>query len=67
MNDEKNFGAPVLDDIDYTAPAEKKSGPTGVSAPVLDDMDTYIPKDTKKKGAPTNVTVRIETCNYYRR
>ena len=47
MNDEKNFGAPVLDDIDYTAPAEMKSGPTGVSAPVLVDMDTYIPKDTK--------------------
>ncbi|MDD6278235.1 MAG: ABC transporter permease [Oscillospiraceae bacterium] len=65
MNDEKNFGAPVLDDIDYTAPTEKKSGPTGVSAPVLDDMDTYIPKDTKKKGAPTNVTAPVLDDNDY--
>ena len=33
MNDENNYGAgvPVLDDIEYTAPAAKKGGPTGVS------------------------------------
>ena len=30
MNDENNFGAPVLDDIDYVEPTPKKEGPTGL-------------------------------------
>lgn len=59
MNDENNYGAPVLDDIDYVAPAPKKGGPTGVSAPVLDDMDVYTPPPSQKKGAPTGVTAPV--------
>ena len=39
MNGENNFGAPVLDDIDYVEPTPKKEGPTGVAAPVLDDFE----------------------------
>ena len=52
MNDENN-GTPVLDDIDYSAPAPKKEGPTGVSAPVLDDFEYVAP--ASKKGGPTGV------------
>lgn len=59
MNDENNFGAPVLDDIDYVAPTEKKGGPTGVSAPVLDDMDAYVPPVSQKKGGPTGVSAPV--------
>lgn len=65
MNDENNFGAPVLDEIEYSAPETKKSGPTGVSAPVLDDMDTYVPKNTPKKGAPTGVSAPVLDDNAY--
>lgn len=59
MNEENNFGAPVLDDIEYTAPAPKKGGPTGVSAPVLDDMDAYVPPTAQKKGAPMGVSAPV--------
>lgn len=61
MNDENIYGgaAPVLDDIEYTAPTEKKGGPTGVSAPVLDDMDAYVPPTAQKKGAPTGVSAPV--------
>lgn len=60
MNEENNYGTPpVLDDIEYTAPAPKKGGPTGVSAPVLDDMDAYVPPPTQKKGAPTGVSAPV--------
>ncbi|MBR2283511.1 MAG: ABC transporter permease [Ruminococcus sp.] len=57
MNDENNFSAPVLDDIDYSAPADKKDGPSGVAAPVLDDID-YVPPSAKK-GAPTGVAAPV--------
>lgn len=61
MNDENNYGmgTPVLDDIEYTAPAPKKGDPTGVSAPVLDDMDAYVPPTAQKKGAPTGVSAPV--------
>lgn len=59
MNDENNFGAPVLDDIEYTAPTQKKGGPTGVSAPVLDDMDAYVPPVSQKKDGPTGVSAPV--------
>lgn len=51
----QGVSAPVLDEIDYVAPASKKGGPQGVSAPVLDDMDAYVPNE-QKKGAPIGVT-----------
>ena len=57
MNDENNFSAPALDDIDYTAPAEKKSGPEGVAAPVLDDFGYVAPAE--KKGGPTGVSAPV--------
>ena len=58
MNDENNYGqAPVLDDIDYSAPAPKKEGPSGVAAPVLDDIDYVAP--TAKKGGPTGVSAPV--------
>ena len=58
MNDENNYGqSPVLDDIDYSAPAPKKEGPTGVAAPVLDDIDYVAP--TAKKGGPTGVSAPV--------
>lgn len=58
MNDENNYGqAPVLDDIDYSAPAPKKDGPTGVAAPVLDDIDYVAP--TARKGGPTGVSAPV--------
>lgn len=62
MNEENIYGttgasAPVLDDIDYSAPAEKKSGPQGVAAPVLDDMDYVAP--TAKKGGPEGVAAPV--------
>lgn len=61
MNEENNYGTgtPVLDDIEYTAPTQRKGGPTGVSAPVLDDMDAYVPPTTQKKGAPTGVSAPV--------
>lgn len=61
MNDENIYGgsAPILDDIEYTAPTAKKGGPTGVSAPVLDDMDAYVPPTAQKKGAPTGVSAPV--------
>lgn len=54
----QGLSAPVLDEIDYVAPTEKKGGPQGVSAPVLDDMDAYVPNE-RKKGEPTGVSVPI--------
>lgn len=63
MNDENIYGssgaedtpsAPVLDEIEYSAPGEKKSGPQGVAAPVLDDMDYVAP--TSKKDGPQGVS-----------
>ncbi|MBQ1464909.1 MAG: ABC transporter permease, partial [Ruminococcus sp.] len=57
MNDENNYGQPVLDDIDYSAPAPKKEGPTGVAAPILDDIDYVAP--TAKKGGPTGVSAPV--------
>ena len=57
MNDENNFGAPVLDDIDYVEPTPKKDGPTGVSAPVLDDFEYVAP--ASKKGGPTGVSAPV--------
>lgn len=67
MNDDNICGsgaedtpkAPVLDDIEYEAPAAKKGGPQGVSAPVLDDFDDFVLKNTTKKGAPVNVTAPV--------
>ena len=50
--------APVLDEIEYSAPSAKKDGPTGVAAPVLDDMDSYTPQN-QKKGAPTGVSAPV--------
>ena len=57
MNEENNFGAPVLDDIDYSDPTPKKEGPTGVSAPVLDDFEYVAPAE--KKGGPTGVAAVV--------
>lgn len=65
MNDEniygssetENAGAPVLDEIEYSAPSERKSGPQGVAAPVLDDMDYVAP--TAKKGGPQGVSAPV--------
>ena len=57
MNEENNFGAPTLDDIDYTAPAPKKEGPEGVAAPVLDDFEYVAPAE--KKGGPTGVAAPV--------
>ena len=57
MNDENNFGAPVLDDIDYVEPTPKKEGPTGVAAPVLDDLEYVAP--ASKKGGPTGVSAPV--------
>lgn len=57
MNDENNFGTPILDDIDYSEPAPKKEGPTGVSAPVLDDFEYVAP--AAKKGGPTGVSAPV--------
>ena len=56
MNGENNFGAPVLDDIDYVEPTPKKEGPTGVAAPVLDDFEYVAPE---KKGGPTGVAAVV--------
>lgn len=62
--DENNFGSP-LDDIDYTAPAPKKSNPMGVSAPVLDDFGYDAPV-TSKKSAPTDVSAPVlDDMDYY--
>lgn len=62
--DENNFGSP-LDDIDYTAPAPKKSSPENVSAPILDDFGYDAPV-TSKKGAPTEVSAPIlDDMDYY--
>lgn len=65
MNEDNNYGipgadsvsAPVLDDIEYSAPTEKKTGPQGVAAPVLDDMDYVAP--TAKKGGPDGVSAPV--------
>lgn len=66
MNDENiytqgggdnNVAAPVLDDIDYSAPTAKKEGPQGVAAPVLDDMDFVAP--SSKKDGPQGVSAPI--------
>ena len=57
MNEENNFGAPTLDDIDYTAPAPKKEGPEGVAAPILDDFEYVAPAE--KKGGPTGVAAPV--------
>lgn len=65
MNEENIYGipgadsvsAPVLDDIEYSAPTEKKTGPQGVAAPVLDDMDYVAP--TAKKGGPDGVSAPV--------
>ena len=57
MNEENNFGTPVLDDIDYAEPTPKKEGPTGVSAPVLDDFG-YVAPAAKKEG-PTGVAAPV--------
>lgn len=57
MNDENNFGAPVLDDIDYVEPTPRKDGPTGVAAPVLDDFEYVAPAE--KKGGPTGVAAPV--------
>lgn len=51
--------APVLDDIDYSAPSSKKGDPTGVSAPVLDDMDSYSYDSSSKKGTPQGVSAPV--------
>lgn len=57
MNEENNFGAPILDDFGYIPPEPKKEGPQGVAAPVLDDMD-FVQYDSKK-GDPTGVSAPI--------
>ena len=57
MADENNYTAPVLDDIDYTAPAQKNSGLAGVSAPVLDDIE--YADASPRKGAPTGVAAPV--------
>lgn len=57
MNEDNNFGAPVLDDIDYVEPTPKKEGPTGVAAPVLDDFEYVAPAE--KKGGPTGVAAPV--------
>lgn len=65
MNEENIYGtagadgnsAPVLDDIDYSAPAEKKTGPQGVAVPVLDDIEYAAP--TAKKGGPEGVSAPV--------
>ena len=57
MNEDNNFGAPNLDDIDYSSPAQKNSGPVGVSAPVLDDIEYVAP--AAKKGDPTGVSAPV--------
>lgn len=55
MPDDNNY-TPVLEDIEYTAPATKKGAPTNVEALVLDSMETnYNPALDVKKGAPTGV------------
>lgn len=53
----ENASAPVLDDIEYAAPAPKKDGPQGVSAPVLDDIDYVAP--SSKKGGPQGVSAPV--------
>lgn len=55
--DENNFGSP-LDEIDYTAPAPRKSSPSDVTAPVLDDFGYDAPV-TEKKGAPTGISAPV--------
>lgn len=57
MNDENNYGASGLDDLEYTAPSAKKDGPTGVAAPVLDDIEYVAP--SAKKGGPTGVAAPV--------
>lgn len=57
LNEENNFGTPVLDDIDYSAPNPKKDAPMGVSAPVLDDIDYSAP--SAKKSGPTGVAAPV--------
>lgn len=58
MNEENIYGGgPTLDDIDYTAPAQKNDGPTGVTAPVLDEIEYVAP--AAKKGDPTGVAAPI--------
>ncbi len=56
MNEENNN--PILDDIEYTAPAPKKGAPQGVAAAILDD-DNYVPPTTEKKGAPQGVAAVV--------
>ena len=58
MNEENIYGGgPALDDIDYTAPAAKNEGPTGVTAPVLDEIEYAAP--AAKKGDPTGVSAPV--------
>lgn len=58
MNDENIYGGgPALDDIDYTAPASKNEGPTGVTAPVLDEIEYVAP--AAKRGDPTGVSAPV--------
>ncbi len=65
MNDENIYGtgeqptpsAPVLDDIEYSAPSARKEGPQGVAAPVLDDMDYVAP--TPKRDGPQGVSAPV--------
>lgn len=58
MNEENIYGGgPALDDIDYTAPAQKNDGPTGVTAPVLDEIEYVAP--AAKKGDPTGVSAPV--------
>lgn len=62
MNEENNYGggvpsAPVLDDIEYSAPSTRKEGPQGVAAPVLDDMDYVAP--TPRKEGPQGVSAPV--------
>lgn len=60
--DENNFG---LDELEYTASAQKKGAPTEVSAPVLDDFGYDAPM-TAKKGAPTDVSAPVlDDMDYY--
>lgn len=63
MNNDNLYGspeqpaAPVLDDIEYSAPTAKKDGPQGVSAPVLDDFGYSAP--APKKDGPQGVSAPV--------